>query len=191
MHLSYSSLCVYFWCPPSFPLSLGSERFPYVSRHGLVDAYCQAGVSRPAWSLAGQDGRWASQPRHTVGGHINPYVSLCVSWGGRVVVTLVFLHTLAVQTLPPFLQHTHIRPPVAPQSVDIHSASKRGGTTKGPGNWKVESGLTGIYRSFKYTLYGLHVKWFYCTFQSESISVICLVFVPWDCGWNLKKWLSL
>lgn len=63
--------------PPSSPLAGGGGRFPYGSRRGLADAYCQAGVSYPAWSLAGQDGRWASQPRHTAGVHINPCVSVC------------------------------------------------------------------------------------------------------------------
>lgn len=43
-----------------------------------------------------------------------------------------YVSCLNTPSLPP--AHTHIRPPVVLQSVDIHSASKRGGTTKGPGN---------------------------------------------------------
>ncbi len=81
LFLQYGSLSYPTFLPASSPFSGGGGRFPYGSHRGQADAYCQAGVSSPAWSLAGQDRRWASQPRHTAGGHIHPCVSVIVNRG--------------------------------------------------------------------------------------------------------------
>lgn len=143
--LKYEMYCVLYHCfyiTVLYPacLSGGGGSFPYGSRRGLADAYCQAGVSCPAWSLPGQDGRWASRPRHTAGGHINPCVSLCVSGGESCSCSGVPPYGRCLNTPLPILQHTHVRPPVELQCVDIHSASERGGTTTGRGNqWRLEN----------------------------------------------------
>lgn len=133
MNLSCSMSLSIFTALPQTPH--GSQRFPYVSRHSLVDVDCQAGVSSPAWSLAGQDGRLASQPRHTVGGQINPHVPAHVSQGRTAVVALALLHTLAVYAPPPCLQDRHI-PPRGRVELFILPV-KREEATKGRENIKV------------------------------------------------------
>lgn len=96
-------------CPPWLSFSTGGRRYPYASYHGLADAYCQAGVSCPAWSLAGQDGRWASQPRHTAGGHINPCVSVS-STDERLLLWCCYICSLS-NTSFFSAAHTQIRTP--------------------------------------------------------------------------------
>jgi len=91
------------------------------------------------------------------GGHVNPScVCVCarVMGGGGSSIRWPSKHSLSSSG-------THIRPPAAPQSVDIHSASERGGGghthNKGLGQ-SVKAGEQTVNWPFKYTLYGLHPK---------------------------------
>lgn len=93
--LQYGSLSNLTALPLSSALLCGGGRFPYGRHHGLVHAYCQAGVSCPAWA-------WLGKMEGGPVSHATPLVAvltpvcLCVSKGVRVMLALVFRHTLAV-----------------------------------------------------------------------------------------------